>query len=306
MNTFHHLLAATDLSSSSLHALDRGFQIAGQTGARYTVLHALELDALAQLRELLGGDTSVLSRRIADEMREALTRIVADASRNRGVSAALRIEPGTAAAAVHRCADEVAADLILVGAHGMGFLQRFVLGSTASRLLRTSRRPVLVVKEPCRAPYRRVLVAVDFSPASELAIGLAQRSAPAAELLLCHALELPFEGKLHLAGVSEEAIERYRSEARERASRRLREMAQAAGLPAAGYLTRVLRGDASARILSEEENHDCDLIVVGKHGTNVAQELLLGSVTSHVLSQSRSDVLVVVDKRGPAEAGTNP
>ena len=140
MTSFHHLLAATDLSSSSLHAVDRGFLIAGQTGARYTVLHALELDALAQLGELLGGDISAVSRRIADGMRDALTQVVSDPSRNRGVSAALRIEPGMAAAAVRRCAYEVGADLVLVGAHGKGFLQRLVLGSTASRLLRRNAR----------------------------------------------------------------------------------------------------------------------------------------------------------------------
>jgi len=36
---------------------------------------------------------------------------------------------------------------------------------------------------------------------------------------------------------------------------------------------------------------------MGKHGTNVTEELLLGSVTKQVLAESRSDVLVVVDKR---------
>ncbi|MEO7854889.1 MAG: universal stress protein [Rubrivivax sp.] len=36
----------------------------------------------------------------------------------------------------------------------------------------------------------------------------------------------------------------------------------------------------------------CDLIVVGKHGRNVMEDLLLGSVTSHVLAESVGDVLV--------------
>ena len=306
MNTFHHLLAATDLSSSSLHAVDRGFLIAGQAGARYTVVHALELDALTQLRDLLGGDASDLTDRIADRVREALAQVVSDPSRNRGVAADLRIEPGLAASAVRRCADEVDADLVLVGAHGEGFLQRFVLGSTASRLLRTTDVPVLLVKEPCRAPYRRVLVAVDFSPASELAIMLAQRiAAPGADLHLFHALEMPFEGKLKFAGAGEELIRRYRSQAIERASRGLHEMATEAGLSEPGCLRRVRHGEASQSILAEEEERDCDLIVMGKHGTNFAGELLLGSVTSRVLSQSRSDVLVVVDEQRPADGGTD-
>jgi len=42
---------------------------------------------------------------------------------------------------------------------------------------------------------------------------------------------------------------------------------------------------------------------MGKHGTNFAEELLLGSVTMQVLAESRSDVLVVVDKHAPNDAG---
>jgi CPA2 family monovalent cation:H+ antiporter-2 len=34
---------------------------------------------------------------------------------------------------------------------------------------------------------------------------------------------------------------------------------------------------------------------MGKHGTHVTEELLLGSVTQRVLAESQGDVLVVVD-----------
>lgn len=297
MNTPTHLLAATDLSSSSLHAVDRGFELASQIGARYTILHALGLDALAQLRELLGGDTSEVSRKIADEARDALTRIADDPSRNRGVAAELQLEQGTPASAVPRYAEATHADLILVGAHGRGFLQRSLLGSTASRLLRKSRCPVLVVKEPCRVRYRKVLVAVDFSPESEISVRLARELAAGAQLDLLHVFEVPFEVKLRFAGVSQETIDHYRIEARDQALQQIHRLAKGAGIPAADYTVQVLQGDATRQIIAHEESADCDLIVMGKHGTNVTEELLLGSVTNHVLAQSRSDVLVVVDAR---------
>ncbi len=38
------------------------------------------------------------------------------------------------------------------------------------------------------------------------------------------------------------------------------------------------------------DEQDCVLIVVGKHGHNVIKDLLLGSVTSHVLTESVSDL----------------
>lgn len=202
MTLLNQLLTATDLSSSSLHAVDRGFQIAGRTGAKYSVLHALGLDVLEALRGLLGGDVSVVSRSVTAEVRDALIRILADPSRNLGVQVALELQPGMAASIIPGYAAAIGADLILVGAHGKGFLQRYLLGSTASRLLRTSRQPVLVVKEPCRTHYRRVMVAVDFSPASVKAVTLAKKLAVGAERILLHVFDVPFEGKSSLRGLA--------------------------------------------------------------------------------------------------------
>ena len=54
MGKIKHVFAATDLSECALHAVDRGFQIARATGARYTVMHALGLDALGPLKDLFG------------------------------------------------------------------------------------------------------------------------------------------------------------------------------------------------------------------------------------------------------------
>jgi len=297
------LLVATDLSSSSLHAIDRGFLIASKGGVKYAVLHALGLDALAPLREYLGADASTVSQRISDAMHAELTRILEDPSRNLGVSAHLELVPATAATSIPNYADAIDADLILIGAHGKGFLRRVSLGSTVSRLLRTSKRPLLVVKEPCRTTYKRVLVAVDFSLASGRAIRLAKEVSADADLILLHVFDVPFEGKLRIAGVSDDVIHRYRIEARERAFRQLHSTAQAAHVSIADYEAVVRHGDANRQILTEEETRDCDLIVMGKHGTNVTEELLLGSVTKQVLAESRSDVLVVVDTDAPNDAG---
>ncbi len=297
--SLNQLLVATDLSSSSLHAVDRGFFIASKGGAKYAVLHALGLDALAPLRDYLGGDASAVSQRISDAVHVELTRILEDPLRNLGVSAHLELVAATAARAVPDYADAIDADLILVGAHGKGFLQRFLIGSTVSRLLRTSKRPVLVVKEPCRAPYRRILVAMDFSLASVRAIQLAKEVGADADLILLHVFDVPFEGKLQIAGVSDDVIHRYRIEARERALKQLHNTAKMAEVSVKDYEALVRHGDANRQILTEEEVLDCDLIVMGKHGTNVTEEFLLGSVTKQVLAESRSDVLVVMDKRVP-------
>jgi nucleotide-binding universal stress UspA family protein len=292
-----HILAATDLSNSSLHAVDRGFVLAQTTGARYTVIHALGIDALAPLRELFGANNAAITQKIVDETREELRGIVGQAERNRGIAAGIRLEEGQATAAISAFADADHADLLLLGAHGAGFLQRVLLGSTASRLLRKSRCPVLVVKQAAQDSYRRILITIDFSPASRTAIDLARTLAPHAHLLLLHVFEVPFEGKMQYAGVGEDIIFQYRIEARERALHQLHELAENAGLTTLDYTVLVLQGDATRQIIEQEEQHDCDLIVTGKHGTHVTEELLLGSVAKRVLAESGSDVLIVVDER---------
>ena len=65
----------------------------------------------------------------------------------------------------------------------------------------------------------------------------------------------------------------------------------------AEYWGRVIHGDPAQQIIAMEQEVDADLIVVGKHGSHIAEELLLGSVTKHVLAESQCDVLVICDPR---------
>jgi CPA2 family monovalent cation:H+ antiporter-2 len=300
------VLAATDLSAPSLHAVDRAFLIASQTGAACSIVHALGLGALTAMKEVLGQQYAAVSRKIADRQRESLEAVASDPSRNRGVSASVDLLEGTATAAIPAHAEAIGADLVVAGARGHGLLERFVLGSTASRLLRTSGHPVLIVKEPCSGPYRKALVAVDFSSGSKEAVEFARRVAPGAVLVLTHAFDVPFEGMMHYAGVADDVVQRYRIQARHRAQMQLNELAAATGLGEAEYVAVVVHGDAARQILLQAEQRDCDLVVVRTHGSAM-EHLLLGSVTKRVLDESRADVLVIVDEQTtprPASAKT--
>lgn len=306
MPQLQRIIAATDLSPLSLDAVDRGFELASHSGAHYTLVHALGLDALGPLRNLLGDQAEIVSEKAVQHQYDALAAIAGDATHNRGVVAELKVEAGLATQFLPAYAASVQADLVLVGARGESVLSRLLVGSTASRLLRKSSSPVLVVKKPCLGPYRRVLVPVDFSPGSLEAIRMARRVAPEADLLLLHSFDVPFEGMLQYAGISQDLINGYRAEARERSLRLLHELAERAGLERSLYTVTVEHGNASRHILDCQAQRNCGLIAMGKHGTHVTEELLLGSVTKHVLSEADCDVLVVIDRRGPTEIPAMP
>lgn len=302
MPTIRHILAATDLSASARHAVDRGFGLAAATGARLTLAHTLGPDALAPLRALLGSQADDVVQQATARQREALEALARDPARPHGVAVDIRLENGAAGSALPALAATTGADLMVLGARGDNPLRRMVLGSTATRVLRHSPCPVLLARQPDAAPYRRVLLPIDFSPASALQIRLVRTLAPQAGLVLLHGFEAPFEGLLRYASVSADIVAQYRAEARERALQQLRALAAAEGLREGDYTSWVGHGEAVGLITAQQERLGCDLIAMGKHGTHVTEELLLGSVTRRVLDESDADLLVVVEPQRPAVA----
>lgn len=302
MTPINRILIATDLSAPSRHAVERGLQLAAEHGSQCTVVHALELDAVDSLLAMLGDGVAALKQKLNEDANVALVQLIEQAKAKRKLKMMVegRVLSGPPLETILEQAVTFHAELLVLGAQGESFLRHTLLGSTASRLLRrTFRQPVLVVKQMPHEAYRRLLVAVDFSPASLQAIQMGRRLAPQAEITLLHALELPFEGKLTFAGVDEVLIRQYVQTEREQCQRRLHELAAAAGLVATDYSALVLHGNSSQHIITQEQELDCDLIVLSKHGSHLTEELLLGSVTQHVLVESQGDVLVFADERLP-------
>ena len=302
MTSAKAILVATDLSAPARHAVERAFHLAASTESELCILHVMELDTLDGLREMLGGNVIEVKSALKNDAHERLEQLTRDAAINRGISAGACVAEGNPLATINAEAEAQDAHLVVLGARGESFLRHALLGSTAMRLLRKSvRRPVLVVKQAPHETYRNVVVTVDFSPVSLEAIRLARYWAPKANLVLLHAFRLPFEGKLVFAGVDEQVIRRYVASEGEVRRKRVHELATAAGLTALKYSAKVVHGDPAQQIIAMEQAVDADLIVVGKHGAHIAEELLLGSVTKHVLAESQCDVLIICDQREAPE-----
>ncbi|HEY0633970.1 MAG TPA: universal stress protein, partial [Gammaproteobacteria bacterium] len=211
-----------------------------------------------------------------------------------GVDPVIHVAAGAILDTLNERADAIRADLLVVGARGASFMRHALLGSTAERLIRKTRQPILVVKQPPHVRYRHVLVPIDFSEASPRALQLARAIAPKAMLILLHVFDVPFESKLQMAGVDDEVIQRYRIIERQEALEKMQQLTHDAAIDAASVTLLAQRGDPWLNILEQELEHDIDLIVMGKQGRGRLEELLLGSVTKHVLAQSQCDVLIAV------------
>jgi len=294
MTNLNHLLAATDLSAPARHAAERAALVAKETGAALDLIHVASFAPLDKLRQLVADIPAELEQRMLDTAREEMNELSATLMKHHGVSAGVKVAAGPLLTELSAQAEAVCADLVVLGARGASFMRHVLLGSTAERMVSRTTRPMLIVKQAAHERYRSVLVPVDFSRASLPALRYARAVAPGAEIILLHAFEVPFEGKLRFAGINEEMIVHYRIASREEALQKLRALCVEAGLTQPDVRMMVLHGDPSQHIIEQEQEQDCDLIVMGKHGESMLEDLLLGSATRHVLTESQCDVLVSV------------
>jgi nucleotide-binding universal stress UspA family protein len=294
MTKLKHLLATTDLSAPARHAVERAALVSKDTAAQLVLLHVADLAPLEKLRQLMGQLPAQLEMRVLDNAAEKLRDLAAALLKHYGVAAGTRVVAGTLLAELAREADAIVPSLIVCGARGESFVRHLLLGSTAERMLSRAKFPMLVVKQVAHEPYRTLLLPVDFSPSSLSALRIARLVAPNAELVLLHAYEVPFEGRLRYAGVDDETIGNYSLSARQEAEQKMRKLIRDAGLPSDTTRVIVLHGDPSVRIIEQEQEQNCDLIVMGRHGESALEDLLLGSVTKHVLAESQCDVLVSI------------
>lgn len=225
---------------------------------------------------------------LRQEVDRAIQEAAEAAGQGEGASVGTHVTEGHVLEQIAAQCERLGAELLVMGARGEDFMRPWPIGSTAERMLRKTTRSLLAVKQVPHEAYRRVLVPVDFSAGSAQHVAMARRLAPQAELCLFHAFEVPYEGKLRFAGVDDAVIFRYAHAARDEAEASLAKLA--AGDARCHF--RAVAGRPAASILRQEEELGADLIVLGKHGADMIEELLLGSVTKHVLAEARCDVLV--------------
>jgi nucleotide-binding universal stress UspA family protein len=287
------LLAATDFSAPARHALERAAQLAeAHPGARLTLAHVTSRSALDNLRNLLSGDSAGIEAQLLEQAEHTLAELAAQLAARHRCEIDTVLKQGPAPAALVELAEERGSDLLVMGARGTHFVHEHLLGSTTERVLRTTRRPLLAVKQRPHAPYRRILAPVDFSGHAAAAINAAHAWLPDADFVLLHAFESELESTLHLAGLSDNQINEYRIQARESAQAAMETFIEKLQVPKDRLSRQIVHGAAPLRILEREQSIDADLIVIGKHGQSVMEELLLGSVTRRVLAYSSSDVFV--------------
>jgi len=280
------IVVAVDGSPASNAAVSWAAREAAMRNIPLTVIHAV-VTPTATFPPVPYPESLLV--RLEDEGRKDVMHAVKIADEamptDRKVTIEREIVYSTPASALVKMSDE--AEMIVVGSSGRGLLARGVLGSVSSTVVRHANCPVAVIRDevvpdPQHAP---VLVGIDGSPASELAIAIAfdQASRRGVDLIALHAwsdVEV-----LDLSGLDWSAVE---GDAE-------RSLAEALAGWQERYpdvtVRRLVVRDRPARDLAEKSK-SAQLVVLGSHGRGGLTGMLLGSVSNSVLHSVRIPVIV--------------
>ena len=144
------IVAATDLSENSLHAVQYACGLAAQFDAEVHLLHVVcypFADFAEQCRKNYGRRFDDYQREHEQAARYALDRISIDPLKQ--VDQVIRVaQPGFPVAEIPRYTDETNSDLLILGTHGRTGLKHVLMGSVCESVVRQARCPVLTVRAP--------------------------------------------------------------------------------------------------------------------------------------------------------------
>lgn len=290
------ILLALDGSASSVEARNLVASLPWQRGTSITLLTAYDIptawlgDTATAGGDWLGAAEDGLRRNAETELER-----LAEPLAGRGWSVDRRVARGRAASVILTTAEQLAADLVVVGSRGHGPIASMLLGSVSAEVADQARCAVLVARGPSVA---RLLVATDGSECAAIIPDVlgdmaALAGLPAVALSVTPVDSPAFELMVSLYTLGSEPLEAQRGELRGRYQSHAAAMAErlsANGIPAQPELR---SGDAAHEILAVAKARGVDLVVTGSRCLHGLDRWLLGSVARNVLLLAPTSVLIV-------------
>ncbi len=334
---YKNLLVAVDNSQWSDHALKVALELAQATGASLTATHVyagrLHDDRFRQLEPSLperyqseevierqrGIHDALIGRGLA-LISDSYLDVVESRCRDVGVHCRRQNLEGHHYEVLLKAAQDAGADLVALGAHGLGHGPRSLLGSVCERVVRGAGMDALVARRPTALAGTSLVVAVDGSSgswaAARRAIGLAKTFGGSLTAL---AVYDPFFHRVAFSSIatvlSSEAAKIFKFREQEVLHDeiidsgltslyqghldRVAEAANAAGVPIS---CEVLQGKPYDALLGYVESAQPALLLVGRHGLHRGEGQALGSNTENLLRLATGNVLVAGERSDDAQS----
>lgn len=142
---FRKILCGADFSDTSNHAAGYALSLAQEANGQLTLLHVVDWMPDKNFAKYPQFDAAAYRQVITREARRQLEALVPEEARN-WCEPDLRISCGKPYREIVRIATEEAADLVVLGAHGHGPIDRMLFGSTTEHVVRQAHCPVLTIR----------------------------------------------------------------------------------------------------------------------------------------------------------------
>jgi nucleotide-binding universal stress UspA family protein len=155
-----NILYATDLSRNSAYAFRYAVNSAQKHDAKIYILHVIEaLPSAAEglitqfigeekLRKMRKETEEDLLERIRERLRQFAEKELKRDPKTLRKVASIEVVSGNPAAEILRKAEEMNADVVIMGTHGKGVIGHAFLGSVSEQVLHRIRKPVFIIPLP--------------------------------------------------------------------------------------------------------------------------------------------------------------
>ena len=275
------ILVPTDFSSNAAAALEHAVVLSATYGAEITLLHVDEF-SVSPLGALGIQDASVdmYQKRKANFLSEQLHNLALSVQ-NTAVRVKTQVAQGRAYKVIIEEGEHQEYDLVVIATRGLTRLSTHLIGSTAERVVRLSRQPVLSVCDRPRqgGKIESVLCPTDLSPAANVA--------------LSYALSIAVKEKstLYIQYVSELEKPERSEEVRARMPDLKEHHPQAQNVKVEYVFDRDV--EPSNSIIRFAKDRQISLIVMSTHGRKGLRRVFIGNNTAEVVRQSEAPVLTV-------------
>jgi nucleotide-binding universal stress UspA family protein len=280
------ILVATDFSPVSMRALDYAESLARRYDSHVYVTHVISVDAYPLAApEVTVGMANTQRREAENRVQEMLF-----SGRLRDVPHEVLIEEGALWPTLDRIIQKNDIDLVVVGTHGMGTVQKLVIGSGAEQIFRHSTRPVLTVGPAVdggdvpKAEFKHILFATDFG------LGSDREAAYAFSLGQEHGATVTV---LHVVRYLEDYSENGLALKREAIKHQLQDLVPSGGDVWCETQFRMAIGDPAEEILRIAQETKADLIVMGAKDRAGLTGHVPGTKAYKIVSQAHCPVLTV-------------
>lgn len=284
-NTRKTVLACVDGSTFSEAVVDYAAWVSQTVKSPLKLLHNIE-HRQTPLRDLSGNLSVDIRENLLEELTELEAKsnkilmeqgkIMLDQARERAIGRDA-FEPatfqrhGSLAESLIEMEDEIR--VLVMGVRGEDHENRQdQIGAQLETVIRNMHRPVLVVNRPFLQAPKNIMLAYDGSESARKGLEMLATS-PLFKGMTCHVVHVSKDAK-----------------AEERILAKARETLEASGL---SVETSSLEGEVESALLDYRRQNNIDMTVMGAFGHSRLRELLFGSVTVKMLSNSQVPLLLL-------------